>query len=123
MQTSIFLGLPPFAPLARAASTFLSEETHPPLRPISDKNCRTTSGIVVFIFVSFLGNSLVRIPVDIIVVVSVLFLPSLGARLISLAVSMPLIVVNLSVAHPAPLFGILRHERKYAPSILLRERT
>lgn len=99
MQTSIFLGLPPFAPLARAASTFLSEETHPPLRPISDKNCRTTSGIVVFIFVSFLGNSLVGIPVDIIVVVSVLFLPSLGSGLISLAVSMPLIVVNLSVTH------------------------
>jgi hypothetical protein len=42
-------------------------------------------------------------------------LPSLGAGLISLAVSVPLIVVNLSVAHPAPLFGILRHARKYAP--------
>ncbi len=115
MQTSIFRGLPPFAPLALAASTFLSDETHPPLRPISDKNCRTESGIVIFIFVSFFGNSLVGIPVDIVVVVLVFSLPSLGAGLISLAVSVPLIVVNLSVAHPAPLFGILRHARKYAP--------
>lgn len=123
MQTSIFLGLPPFAPLARAASTFLSEETHPPLRPISDKNCRTESGIVIFIFVSFLGNSLVGIPVDIVVVVLVLSFPSLGARLVSLAVSMPLIVVKRPVVHPAPLFGILRHARKYAPSILLLGRT
>jgi hypothetical protein len=54
---------------------------------------------VVFIFVSFLGNSLVGIPVDIVVVVLVLSFPSLGARLISLAISVPLIVVNLSVTH------------------------
>jgi len=71
---------------------------------MSDKNCRTESGIVIFIFVSFLGNSLVGIPVDIVVVVLVLSFPSFGSGLISLAVSVPLIVVNLSVAHLAPSF-------------------
>ena len=90
-------GLPPFIPLSAAANLFLSLVALPPRFPISERNRRTGEGrgsFFVFVFIRFF----VCAPVDGVEVFLILLGLRVGAGLVTLAVSRPLVVFNF-LAH------------------------